>query len=109
MRTGAFRGAKRVVADLDAAGLLEKVAEHTHAWGHATVAAPLSNRAASTQWFVKMKPLQSLPSLRRARRHRDLAGKRRSEYFEWMRNIRRLVHLSPAVVGAGFPRGLRQL
>jgi len=38
-----FRGAKRVVADLDAGRLLENVSlEHTHAVGHATVAAPLS-------------------------------------------------------------------
>ena len=40
-----FEARKRIVADLEAAGLLVKIADHTHAVGTATAAAPSSSRA----------------------------------------------------------------
>jgi valyl-tRNA synthetase len=52
-----FECRKRVVADLKAQGLLEKVEPTVHAWATATAATPWSSRWLSPQWFVKMKPL----------------------------------------------------
>ncbi len=48
---------KKVVADLEALGLVEAIREHEHSLGHcqrcSTVVEPLISR----QWFVRMKPL----------------------------------------------------
>jgi valyl-tRNA synthetase len=84
-----FEARKRVVADLDAAGLLEKVAEHTHAVGTCDRCGTIIEPRASTQWFVKMKPLAE-PAIAAVERGdvEILPENRRTEYFEWMRNIR---------------------
>ena len=84
-----FEARKRIVADLDAAGLLEKVAEHTHAVGTCDRCGTIIEPRASTQWFVKMKPLAE-PAIAAVERGdiEILPENRRTEYFEWMRNIR---------------------
>jgi valyl-tRNA synthetase len=84
-----FEARKRVVADLEAAGLLEKVADHTHAVGTCDRCGTIIEPRASTQWFVKMKPLAE-PAIAAVERG-DITivpENRRTEYFEWMRNIR---------------------
>jgi len=52
-----FVARARVIADLEELGLMDHISEHTHRWGLATGARRLWNRAFSTQWFMKMKPL----------------------------------------------------
>jgi valyl-tRNA synthetase len=84
-----FEARKRVVADLEAAGLLEKVADHTHAVGTCDRCGTIIEPRASTQWFVKMKPLAE-PAIAAVERGdvELMPDNRRTEYFEWMRNIR---------------------
>ncbi len=84
-----FEARKRIVADLEAAGLLEKVTDHTHAVGTCDRCGTIIEPRASTQWFVKMKPLAE-PAIA-AVESGDvelMPDNRRTEYFEWMRNIR---------------------
>jgi valyl-tRNA synthetase len=84
-----FEARKRIVADLQAAGLLEKVADHTHAVGKCDRCGTIIEPRASTQWFVKMKPLAE-PAIAAVERGdvEIVPENRRTEYFEWMRNIR---------------------
>jgi valyl-tRNA synthetase len=84
-----FEARKRVVADLEAAGLLEKVVDHTHAVGTCDRCGTIIEPRASTQWFVKMKPLAE-PAIAAVERGdiEIVPDNRRTEYFEWMRNIR---------------------
>jgi valyl-tRNA synthetase len=84
-----FEARKRVVADLEAAGLLEKVVDHTHAVGACDRCGTIIEPRASTQWFVKMKPLAE-PAIAAVERGdiEIVPDNRRTEYFEWMRNIR---------------------
>jgi valyl-tRNA synthetase len=84
-----YEARKRVVADLDAAGLLEKVVDHTHAVGACDRCGTIIEPRASTQWFVKMKPLAE-PAIAAVERGdiEIVPENRRTEYFEWMRNIR---------------------
>jgi valyl-tRNA synthetase len=84
-----FEARKRIVADLEAAGLLEKIADHTHAVGACDRCGTIIEPRASTQWFVKMKPLAE-PAIAAVERGdvEIVPENRRTEYFEWMRNIR---------------------
>ncbi len=84
-----FEARKRVVADLEAGGYLVKIVDHTHAVGTCDRCGTVIEPRASTQWFVKMKPL-AVPAIA-AVEHGDIEivpDNRRTEYFEWMRNIR---------------------
>ena len=84
-----FEARKRIVADLEAAGFLEKVVDHTHAVGTCDRCGTVIEPRASTQWFVKMKPLAE-PAIAAVERGdiEIVPENRRTEYFEWMRNIR---------------------
>jgi valyl-tRNA synthetase len=84
-----FEARNRVVADLESAGLLEKVTDHTHAVGTCDRCGTIIEPRASTQWFVKMKPLAE-PAIAAVERGdvEIVPDNRRTEYFEWMRNIR---------------------
>jgi len=84
-----FEARKRIVVDLEAAGVLEKVTDHTHAVGTCDRCGTIIEPRASTQWFVKMKPLAE-PAIAAVERGdvELLPDNRRLEYFEWMRNIR---------------------
>src|SRR6266852_4002423 len=84
-----FEARKRIVADLEAAGLFEKVTDHTHAVGTCDRCGTIIEPRASTQWFVKMKPLAE-PAIAAVERGdvEIVPENRRTEYFEWMRNIR---------------------
>jgi valyl-tRNA synthetase len=84
-----FAARKKIVEDLRAQGLLEKVTEHTHALGLCERSRTIVEPRASTQWFCKMKPLAE-PALAAVERGeiRIVPDNRREEYFNWMRNIR---------------------
>ncbi len=80
---------KRVLADLEAQGLLSRTEPFTHNVGHCqrchTVVEPLL----STQWFVKIKPLAE-PAIAAVERGSTqfVPSNYAKTYFEWMHNIR---------------------
>ena len=84
-----FEARKKIVAALEADGLLEKTEPYRHA-------VPISSRSKaviepliSRQWFVKMKPLAE-PALEAVRDGRVRFHPKRweNEYFRWLENIR---------------------
>ena len=84
-----FEARKKIVDDLEAQGLLEKVEDYEH-----TV--PVSSRSKciiepliSRQWFVRMKPLAE-PALEAVRSGEITFHPQRwaNEYFRWLENIR---------------------
>ncbi len=84
-----FEARKKIVEDLKALGLLEKIIEHTNAIGLCERSNTIVEPRASTQWFCKMKPLAE-PAIAAVERGeiRIVPDNRREEYFNWMRNIR---------------------
>src|SRR5579872_2848465 len=84
-----FEARKKIVEDLQALGLLEKVADHTHAIGICERSRTVVEPRASTQWFCKMKPLAE-PAIAAVERNEIhiVPDNRREEFFNWMRNIR---------------------
>jgi valyl-tRNA synthetase len=52
-----FKARKRVLADLEARGLLERQEEHNHAVGHCYRCQTMVEPILSKQWFVKIGPL----------------------------------------------------
>jgi valyl-tRNA synthetase len=52
-----FEARKRILADLEAMGLLEKIEDHKNAVGHCYRCDTIVEPYLSKQWFVKMKPL----------------------------------------------------
>ncbi len=52
-----FEARKKVLADLDQMGLLEKIEDHKNAVGHCYRCDTIVEPRLSKQWFVKMKPL----------------------------------------------------
>ncbi len=84
-----FEARKKIVEDLKALGLLEKITEHTNAIGLCERSNTIVEPRASTQWFCRMKPLAE-PAIAAVERGeiRIVPENRREEYFNWMRNIR---------------------
>jgi len=84
-----FEARKRVVAELEAAGLLVRVENHSHAIGHCYRCETVVEPRLSDQWFVRMKPLAE-PALAAYRdgRVRFIPEHRGAEYAQWMENIR---------------------
>jgi valyl-tRNA synthetase len=84
-----FEARKRIVDDLKAQGLLERITEHTHAIALCERSRTIVEPRASTQWFCKMKPLAE-PAIEAVERGeiQIVPENRREEYFNWMRNIR---------------------
>ncbi|HYL86498.1 MAG TPA: valine--tRNA ligase [Candidatus Angelobacter sp.] len=84
-----FEARKKIVEDLKAQGLLEKITEHTAAIGLCERSKTVVEPRISTQWFCKMKPLAE-PAIAAVERGeiQIIPENRREEYFNWMRNIR---------------------
>jgi len=84
-----FTARERVIEDLQAQGLVEKIEDHTHAVGYSyRTHVPVEPRL-SDQWFVNMKPLAE-PALRAVREgHVRFSPERWFKVYEhWMTNIR---------------------
>jgi len=84
-----FDARKRIVEDLKALGLLEKITEHANSIGLCERSKTIVEPRASTQWFCRMKPLAepAIAAVERGEIH-IIPDNRREEYFNWMRNIR---------------------
>jgi len=52
-----FEARKKIVADLDKLGFIEKIEDHVHNVGHCYRSGCIIEPRLSKQWFVKMKPL----------------------------------------------------
>jgi valyl-tRNA synthetase len=84
-----FEARTRVVAEFEAAGLLEKVEPHRHAVGHCYRCGTVIEPRLSDQWFVRMEPL-ARPALAK---HRDgtlrfIPERRGDDYTQWLEGIR---------------------
>jgi valyl-tRNA synthetase len=84
-----FECRRRVVADLEARGLIEKIEEHTHAVGHCYRCDTVVEPRLSRQWFVRMQPLAA-PAIEAVRTGQVQFVPARWEkvYLDWMVNIR---------------------
>jgi len=84
-----FAARKKIVEDLEALGLIEKITEHRNAIGHCERSRTIVEPRISTQWFCSMKPLAE-PAITAVERGeiQIVPENRREEYFHWMRNIR---------------------
>ena len=84
-----YEARTRIVADMDAAGLLERVDDHIHPVGHCYRCHTVVEPWLSDQWFVDMKPLAA-PAIDAVRDGRVTFHPKRWEnvYFHWMENIR---------------------
>jgi valyl-tRNA synthetase len=84
-----FEARKKIVEDLKALGLLEKITEHTNAIGICERSKTVVEPRISTQWFCRMKTLAE-PGIAAVQRGeiQMVPDNRREEYFNWMRNIR---------------------
>jgi valyl-tRNA synthetase len=80
---------KRVVADLEAQGLLVGVKEHPHEVPHCDRCETLVQPLLSEQWFMRMKPLAE-PAIAAVRdgRVRFYPKTWENTYFHWMENVR---------------------
>jgi len=83
-----FEARKRIVADLDALGLMDKIVDHT-------LMVPRGDRSGSViepfltdQWYVKIAPLAE-PAIRAVESGeiRFVPDNWKNTYYEWMRNI----------------------
>jgi valyl-tRNA synthetase len=84
-----FDARGRVVAEFEAAGLLEKVEPHRHAVGHCYRCGTVIEPRLSDQWFVRMAPLAA-PALERYRDGtlRFIPERRGDDYTVWLEGIR---------------------
>ncbi|HUN61156.1 MAG TPA: valine--tRNA ligase [Candidatus Sulfotelmatobacter sp.] len=84
-----FVARKKIVEDLQAQGLIEKIVDHINAIGHCERSRTIVEPRVSTQWFCSMKPLAE-PAIAAVENGtiQIIPENRREEYFHWMRNIR---------------------
>ncbi len=90
-----FEARKKIVEDLKAQGLVEKVTEHTHALGICERSKTIVEPRISTQWFCAMKGLAE-PAIKAVREYEPgkentiqiVPDNRRQEFLNWLDNIR---------------------
>lgn len=80
---------KAMIEDLDKAGLLEKVEDHSHNVGQCYRCSTTVEPIISKQWFVKMKPLAE-PAIAAVKNGETKFVPEHFEkvYFHWLENIR---------------------
>jgi len=90
-----FAARKKIVEDLKAQGLLEKISDHTNAISLCERSKTAVEPRISTQWFCKMKGLAA-PAIKAVEEYAPgkentiyiIPENRRTEYLNWMYNIR---------------------
>ncbi|MFJ7888743.1 valine--tRNA ligase [Lysinibacillus xylanilyticus] len=86
-----FECRKQIVADLQEAGVLIHIEEHTHSVGHSERSGAVVEPYLSAQWFVKMQPLAdaSLALQKDEEGQVNFVPSRfENTYSRWMENIR---------------------
>ena len=83
-----FEARKRIVADLDAQGLLERITEHTSMIPKGDRSNVVVEPMLTDQWYVRVKPLAE-PAIAAVEdgRVRFVPENWSKTYFEWMHNI----------------------
>ncbi len=83
-----FEARRRIVADMEAAGLLEKVEPHRHTVPHGDRSGVPLEPLLTDQWYVNAKVLAE-PAIEAVEsgRTRFVPRSWENTYFEWMRNI----------------------
>jgi valyl-tRNA synthetase len=83
-----FEARKRVVADMEAAGLLEKIEPHTHAVPYGDRGGVPVEPFLTEQWYADAKKLAEAPlAAARDGRVTFVPERGREEFFRWMENI----------------------
>jgi valyl-tRNA synthetase len=84
-----FEARERVLQDLTAQGLLEKVEDHVHQVGHCSRTGDVIEPYLSLQWFVKMKPLaEKAIAATTSGRVKFHPERWNSFYMQWLENVR---------------------
>jgi valyl-tRNA synthetase len=91
---GIYQGLERyaarakVLEDLEAQGLLDKIENHAHSVGHCYRCSTVIEPYLSKQWFVKIKPLaeEAVKAVEDGRAN-FVPKSWEKTYFEWMKNI----------------------
>jgi valyl-tRNA synthetase len=84
-----YEARRRIVADLQALGLIEKVEEHAHAVAQCSRCDTVLEPRVSEQWFVKVKPLAE-PAMQVVHDGKIafLPERFTRNYLNWMENLR---------------------
>ncbi|HEY2874219.1 MAG TPA: valine--tRNA ligase [Reyranella sp.] len=83
-----FEARKRIVADMEAAGLLDKIEPHTHAVPYGDRGGVPVEPFLTEQWYADAKKLAEAPlSAARDGRVTFVPERGREEFFRWMENI----------------------
>ena len=84
-----YEARRRVVAEFETAGLLERTEDHRHAVGHCYRCGTVVEPRLSDQWFVRMEPL-ARPALEAYRNGtlRFVPERRGEDYTNWLEGIR---------------------
>jgi len=84
-----FACRRAVVADLEKAGLLEKIEDYRHSIGHCYRCQTLVEPNLSRQWFVRTGPLaeKAVDAVKNGKTD-IIPEKWQNDYFKWMENIR---------------------
>ncbi len=84
-----FEARKKIVEDLDAAGLLEKIDDHALSIGGCYRCKTVVEPYLSLQWYVKVAPLaeKALAAVKEGKT-RILPKQWENTYYDWMENIR---------------------
>lgn len=84
-----FVARKKIVEDLEAAGLIEKIEDHVHSVGHNSRGGEIIEPYLSLQWFCKMTSLAELAMEAVRSGETEFVPKLwEKTFFEWMNNIR---------------------
>lgn len=84
-----YEARKRIVADMEALGLLVKIEPHVHNVGHCSRCRATLEPIVSKQWFVKMAPLAKPAIDAVAKNKTKFTPDRFSKiYYNWLENIR---------------------
>jgi valyl-tRNA synthetase len=79
---------EKIVADLDAAGLLVDIAEHDHSVGECYRCKSVIEPHVSEQWFVKVGPLAKAAREAVPSQTQIFPAQWEKTYYEWLDNIR---------------------
>ncbi len=84
-----YEARKRIVADLEAQGLIEKIEDYTQRSGECYRCHTVIEPYVSLQWFVKMAPLAE-PARKAVEegRVRFIPKSRERDYYHWLDNLR---------------------
>jgi valyl-tRNA synthetase len=83
-----YAARKKIVADLEAQGLLAGIKDHISNVGHCDRCKTVVEPRLSTQWFVKIQPLADRAIEAVEKGHIRFTPEQYAKtYFEWMRNI----------------------